>query len=128
MQGEGIPEDVKQFIYRHISSMMQLEVLLFLFNHSSQAWSVTALVREFRVDPYWVENELQDLCDEGLLKTATSPEQTYRYEPASADQERAVQGLAKAYADRRVTVTSLIYSKPVDNIRVFADAFKLRKG
>jgi hypothetical protein len=128
MQGEGIPEDVKQFIYRHISSMMQLEVLLYLFNHSSQAWSVTALVREFRVDPYWLENELEDLCSEGLLKTATSPERTYRYEPSSSDQEHALQGLAKAYADRRVTVTSLIYSKPVDNIRVFADAFKLRKG
>ena len=128
MQGEGIPEDVKQFIYRHISSVMQLEVLLFLFNHSSQVWSMSSLVREFRVDAGWIETELEDLCAAGLLKTTTSPERTYRCEPSSSDQERAVQGLARAYADRRVTVTSLIYSKPVDNIRVFADAFKLRKG
>ncbi|MCK6591019.1 MAG: hypothetical protein HUU21_01170 [Polyangiaceae bacterium] len=128
MQGEGIPDDVKQFIYRYISSVMQLEVLLFLLNHSSQTWSVSALVREFRVDQGWIENELEDLCTVGLLKTSMNPERTYQLMPASADQERALQGLAKAYADRRVTVTSLIYSKPVDNIRVFADAFKLRKG
>jgi DNA-binding MarR family transcriptional regulator len=128
MQGDGIPDDVKQFIYRYINSVMQLEVLLFLFNHSSQSWSVTALVREFRLDPSWIENELEDLCTEGLLKTTTSPERTYRLEPSSPSQERAIQGLVRAYADRRVTVTSLIYSKPVDNIRVFADAFKLRKG
>jgi DNA-binding HxlR family transcriptional regulator len=128
MQGEGITDDVKQFIYRHISSVMQLEVVLFLFNHASQAWSVTALAREFRLDPGWIESELEELCTAGLLKTAMSPERTYRLEPSSSAQERALQGLVKAYADRRVTVTSLIYSKPVDNIRVFADAFKLRKG
>lgn len=128
MQGEGIPEDVKQFIYRHISSVMQLEMLLFLYNHSSQTWSMTALVREFRVDPGWIETELEDLCSGGLLTTTTTPERTYRCAPSSSAQERAIQGLVKAYADRRVTVTSLIYSKPVDNIRVFADSFKLRKG
>jgi hypothetical protein len=128
MQGEGIPDEVKQFIYRHISSVMQLEMLLFLFNHASRVWLVSELVREFRVDHGWIEAELQDLCTAGLLKTATSPERSYRCQPSTSDQERAIQGLAKAYADRRVTVTSLIYSKPDDNIRVFADAFKLRKG
>lgn len=76
MQGEGIPEDVKQFIYRHISSVMQLEMLLFLYNHSSQKWSITALVLELRVDPGCIETELEDLCSGWLITTTTTPERT----------------------------------------------------
>jgi hypothetical protein len=129
MPSDAIPEDVKQFIYRHISSVMQLEVLLFLCNHARESFTVPALVREFRVDPGWVETELDELCQGGLLLTkGEGAERTYRFVPSSSDLERAVQGLAKAYADRRVTVTTLIYTKPADNIRVFADAFKLKKG
>jgi hypothetical protein len=128
MHSDGIPEEVRQFIYQHISSVMQLEVLLFLCSHASSAWSVSALVREFRVDPGWIETELDELCGGGLLSASAGTERAYRYAPATPDIDRAVNGLAKAYLDRRVTVTSLIYSKPVDNIRVFADAFKLRKG
>jgi predicted transcriptional regulator len=131
MKTEGIPEDVKQFIFGHISSVMQLEVLLFLARHAQQEWTVSALVKEFRVDPGWVETELGELCAHGLLlrnKSEGSSEGSYQYLPSTVELEQAVAGLAKAYADRRVTVTTLIYSKPVDNIRVFADSFRLRKG
>ena len=43
------------------------------------------------------------------------------------DLHRAVAGLAREYAARRVTVIGLIFSKPVDKIRSFADAFRLRR-
>lgn len=131
MKTEGITEDVKQFIFGHISSVMQLEVLLFLANHAQREWTVGALVKEFRVDPRWVETELGELCAHGLLqceKREGASEGAYRYTPRTPELEQAVVGLTKAYADRRVTVTSLIYSKPDDNIRVFADSFRLRKG
>lgn len=131
MKTEGIPEDVKQFIFGHISSVMQLEVLLFLASHAQREWTVSALVKEFRVDPGWVETEVGELCAHGLLsceKREGATEGSYRYTPRTPELDQAVAGLAKAYTDRRVTVTSLIYSKPVDNIRVFADAFRLRKG
>ena len=131
MKTEGIPEDVKQFIFGHISSVMQLEVLLFLASHAKQDWTVGALVKEFRVDPGWVEAELGELCAHGLLfcdKREGVSEGAYQYLPRTPELDHAVVGLAKAYADRRVTVTTLIYSKPVDNVRVFAGAFRLRKG
>ena len=41
--------------------------------------------------------------------------------------DQAVVRLAKDYAERRVTVITLIFSKPVDKLRTFADAFRLRK-
>jgi hypothetical protein len=41
--------------------------------------------------------------------------------------DRAIAGLAQAYTDRRVSVITLIFSKPVDKLRSFTDAFKLRR-
>jgi hypothetical protein len=41
--------------------------------------------------------------------------------------DAAVAQLAKDYAERRVSVITLIFSKPVDKLRTFADAFRLRK-
>jgi hypothetical protein len=35
--------------------------------------------------------------------------------------------LADTYRERRVAVVSLIASKPIDNVRAFSDAFRLRK-
>ncbi len=38
-----------------------------------------------------------------------------------------MRGLAEGYAERRVTVINLLFSKPVERIRTFADAVRLRK-
>jgi hypothetical protein len=38
-----------------------------------------------------------------------------------------VNDLARAYAERRVNVIALIFSKPATSLRHFADAFRLRK-
>jgi hypothetical protein len=39
----------------------------------------------------------------------------------------AVGDLAATYAERRVAVITLIASRPMDNVRAFSDAFRLRK-
>lgn len=129
MGDDGIPEHVKQFLYEHISSAVQLELLLFLCNRSHEEWTASRLVKEFRVDREWLDAQLAELSEHGLLQvTKEGAERTYRYSPSTPELEKGVFGLGKAYTDRRVTVTNLIYSKPVDNIRVFADAFRFRKG
>jgi hypothetical protein len=46
---------------------------------------------------------------------------------ASSALEKAVEMLAACYADRRVSVVAQLYSKPTRRIRVFADAFLLRR-
>ena len=42
-------------------------------------------------------------------------------------QNFTISALAKAYSERHVAVFTLIFSRPVDPIQSFADAFKLRK-
>ena len=47
-----------------------------------------------------------------------------RYGPEPIDDRSA---LDRAYAERRVTVINLIFSKPIDKLRSFADAFRIKK-
>jgi hypothetical protein len=52
---------------------------------------------------------------------------TYVYRPESAELARLVDKLAEMYRERRVAVITAVYTKPIDKIRSFADAFRLRK-
>jgi hypothetical protein len=136
------PANVKAFVATHIDSVVQLEVLLLLFGAPDRAWTADQIARELRIDPAWVQTQLEQLCTRGLLHCeAGEAPSAYQYRPHSPQLYDAVAGLAKAYVDRRVTVISLIYSKPPapppsatpaepgtsDPLKSFADAFRLRK-
>lgn len=129
MGDRGIPDYVRRFIGEQITSMDQLEVLLLLRRTAPKEWTADAVARELRVDISVAAARLADLQVRGLLVIAVTHggAPAYRYEPSSLDLDRAAAGLATAYAERRVTVIDLIFSKPIDHIRVFSDAFRLRR-
>jgi hypothetical protein len=122
-----IPQEVQAFIADHIESVVQLEVLLLLHAAPQRVLSAADIGTELRIDPAWAGEQLVNLCSRGILTCTTTGESLYRYSPRTPEMDRAVAGLAQAYTDRRVTVIGLIFSKPVDKIRSFADAFRLRK-
>lgn len=124
---EGISPEVRAFIAGQIESVVQLEMLLLLHADPMRAWSPDELAKELRIEPAWASAQLLLLAQRGLLSVADSTGVAYRYGPNTPELAQAVDGLAKAYTDRRVTVISLIYSKPVDTLKTFADAFRLRK-
>jgi hypothetical protein len=124
---EGISQTVRTFIADHIESVVQLEILLLLFNAPGKDWRADDIGRELRIDPSWAAAQLADLCSRGLITCDEGPNPNYRYGPRSPDIEQAIVDLNRAYTDMRVTVISLIFSKPADKIRIFADAFKIRK-
>ena len=72
-----------------------------------------------------VEQRFQRLLGAGLLREAGAGQ--VQYAPRSAELDRVVARLADTYRERRVAVVSLIASKPIDNVRAFSDAFRLRK-
>jgi len=124
----GIPEDVRRFIIEHIGSMDQLELLFLLHGSSPRAWSAEAAARELRIEEDMASRRFADLEAHGLAKsTRDSSGRLYCYSAASAELDRAVGELVRVYAERKVAVIDLIFSKPLENIRVFADAFRLRK-
>jgi predicted ArsR family transcriptional regulator len=118
---------VQAFIAEHVDSVMQLEVLLLLHGRPQTEFSAADIADQLRIDRGWVEGQLDNLCSRGLLACSDAPPRGYRYAPKSPESASAVAELARAYADRRVTIISMIFSKPPSSIRTFADAFRLRK-
>lgn len=122
---EGIPDHVAAFLGDHINSVEQLEVLLLLMRSPERRWSAKELSEELRSSPESASARLDDLHSRGFL--ARSPDNTYHYQTQNADHDRAIHDLASCYEQRKYTVINLIFSKPVDHIRTFARAFRLRK-
>lgn len=123
----GIPQEVRAFIVDHIDSVLQLELLLLLHKKRDQEFGAAEVVAELRIDSAWAVTQLDDFCARGILKCAEGPPRRYRYAPKSPELDAAITRLDQAYSNRRVSVISLIFSKPTDKLRSFADAFRVRK-
>jgi predicted transcriptional regulator of viral defense system len=120
-----IPANVRSFVHDHVESVVQVEVLLLLQAEPARAFSGADVVAALRVEPAWARAQLSDLAGRGMLAEAGPG--AYRFAPRTAEMADAVAGLARAYADRRVTVIGMIYAKPSEPLRSFADAFRIRK-
>lgn len=127
MAQNEIPKEVLAFLADHISSVVELEALLLLHGTAGRAWTAGEIARELRIDAAWPATQLQGLCDKGILSCGTGSEAVYTFDPKVAGVRATVDALAHAYADRRVTIIGLIFSKPVDKLKSFSDAFRLRK-
>jgi hypothetical protein len=109
-----------------IDSIAQLEILLLLHRSAPEAWDAERLSAELRIGAAWITEQLRTLRERAFLVEIAPDSGVYRYAPGSLDLAKSVDALAAAYADRRVTVVGLIYSKPTHTIRVFAEAFRFR--
>lgn len=125
MSEQDVPSEVRQLIAERIDSVVQLEILLQLLSAPEKTWSPDQIAKQLRIDPKWADGQLAELQARGLV--AQPAPGVFQYGPATPELDQAVRMLDKAYTDRRVTVISLIFSKPVDKLRSFADAFRIRK-
>ena len=125
---EGISEELKHFIQSTINSVDQLEVLLFLMSNPDREWSAEEVGARIRLSRESVAEKLEDLARASLLAVRSNPPLMYRYAPTSKALEAEVaQSLERAYREGRDSVIQLIYTRPLDNIRIFADAFRIKK-
>ena len=128
MSTGGIPKHVERFIVDYIDSVELLEVLLLLQRTAPAGWDGEAVARELRIAPESAAARLETLSSQKLLEPLGGAPPAFRYAPATVDLDRSVRGLAESYASRRVSVITMIFSKPDDTLRSFADAFRIRKG
>ncbi|MEO6056403.1 MAG: hypothetical protein ABIQ49_06145 [Gemmatimonadales bacterium] len=121
----GLPDDVARFLHQHIDSVEQLEVLLLVRFSPGRSWSPEDMARELYSHPTSIAQRFQSLLGRGLLRESAAGH--YQYAPRSADLDRLVARLAETYRERRVAVISLIASKPMENVKAFSDAFRIRR-
>ena len=129
MPQDLLPEEVRRLISEHINSVEQLEILLLLRLRADVSWTASQVSEELRSSELSTAARLADLARRGFVTqgTETGGGQSYRYDPTTEELRYAVDLLAKAYAELRFTVMELIFSKPIENLRVYANAFRFRK-
>ncbi len=127
MRDHAIPNHVVGFVVEHVSSVIQLEVLLLLHAHRERTYTPTELGRELRVNADWVEEQVQTLVSNGVLVSVGESPRRYQYNPRTRELGEATDDLARVYEERRVSVITLIFNKPTDKAQSFADAFRIRK-
>jgi hypothetical protein len=118
------PPDVKEFIREHIHSLAQLEVLLALHREPERLWTVDEMTNVLFLRRPMVNDLLMDVVHRGF---AARDGEQFRYHSANEGVRRAIDRLAELYKERRVAVTTEIFSKPIDFVKAFADAFRLRE-
>jgi hypothetical protein len=127
LERDGLPEDVCALLER-IASISELETLLLLHRTAPAEWSAERVASELRIERSGAQQQLAALAARELLALRQAQGvDHYRYAPGSEGLDRTVDGLASCYEKRRVSVVHRLYSKPNDSIRVFADAFRVRK-
>lgn len=106
-----------------------LELLLLLRGTPQQWWSAreahVALAPDASLSEADATRYFGLLHRNGLA--ALAPDGSVQYRPATAELERHAQTLAQAYLERPVTLIRVVYALRDQNIKSFADAFKLRK-
>ena len=124
---EEFPNEVRQFVAEYIHSVAELEVLLLLRGSSDRAWTAEDVGKSLYTSAEMAGTQLADLSGRGLLRNDDETPPRYQYIPRNQQLDRLVSQLDEIYQQRRVSVITMIYSKPVDKVRTFADSFRLRK-
>jgi hypothetical protein len=119
--------EILQFIDQHIESLAQLEILLLLRKDVERQWDAEEIAKALYITPEMAGLLLADVGRRGFAKVVSPSQARYSYQSPDANADRLMGELASIYQDRRVAVISLIYSKPINKVQTFADAFRLRK-
>jgi DNA-binding IclR family transcriptional regulator len=121
----GLPEDVHRFLHQNIESVEQLEVLLLLWRTPERGWTSDEVATAVYSHPSSVVRRLAMLYGQGLLREREAG--CYQYAPRTPELHDTVSRLDRMYRERRVAVITLIASKPIENVRAFSDAFRIRR-
>ncbi len=122
-----IPDEVRRLIAERIASAEMLEILLLLEREPERGWTADEVSRQVFTVPAAAIGSLEGLVAQGLAASDGAADPTYRYAPASGGLRQQVSALAAAYRASRVAVIQLVFAKPADPLRSFADAFRVRR-
>lgn len=121
MTVHSIPDDIREFIVRHIHSIAQLEALLLLLDNEG-GFSLAECASRLYISAPDCQAALQPLISAQLIGIK---EGRYIFQPTDENIVRNVKNLAEVYRRQLIPVTNLIHSKQ-SRIQQFADAFRVR--
>lgn len=126
-----ISADIRNFIFENIDSVETIETLLLLRENASRSWNADQVSQELRSDAASVQRRLRHLFERDLLEKTKDTQDAlmieYRFRPRNDQLRSCVEQLSELYRERRYSVIQLIFSKPRSALKVFSEAFRIRK-
>lgn len=119
-----ISEELRSFIRRNINSVSLLDVLFLLKKDAHRKWTPEGVSHEMRTNPSYAASQLYELV---AMKCLSFEEPNLFWFDPQAESSELFDQLEELYNSRRATVINFIYSQPIESIRNFADAFKMKK-
>lgn len=125
MSRAELPVKLQRFIATHVESVEKLEVLLLLFSSADKSWTAQAVYQKIQSNPQSVARRLAELKTEGFLEE--NKEGSFQFHPKNPELADGAAQLNTEYEQRRVKVIEAIFSNSTEQMRRFADAFRIRK-
>jgi hypothetical protein len=119
---------VDRFIRQNFDSVEQLEILVLMRLQKPRRWTASDLALEMRTSIGSATTRVNGLVQRGLVRAIAGGEVEYEYAPADDGVDQSVAMVSSVYLTRRFVVIEAIVGTPNEKIRVFADAFRLRRG
>lgn len=116
---------MQQVIARYVHSVEQLEILCLFVEEPERTWSEAEVFRRIQSSRESVSRHLGFFATDLFLAGDSSA--GYHFSPRTPELTRQAAELVKTYREKRVAIVEAIYKAPLDPIRDFADAFKIRK-
>jgi hypothetical protein len=124
---DEFPAELKQFIEFYIESVQQLEALLLLRGDPHRKWQAADIAKLLYIPENIATSLLAEFVRRGFAILEPASGGSYVYRSQDAELDRLIDQLNTAYQERRVAIVSLIYSKPLNKVQTFADAFRFGK-
>ena len=125
----SLPDDVIRLLSGPISTIGDLEVLLFLRRRPAGSWDPRAVADLLRIDRALAAAIFKQLAGRGFLSYTTEPLLLYQYAPPPEVAE-TMDRLAAIYDEHRMMVITFLAGRRAvaspPGLRAFADAFRLR--
>jgi hypothetical protein len=122
----GIPEDARLLIATRVDSLATLDVLGLVRTGGDREWTADDVAGALRLDVVSASRQLVALRQGGILTVTMGVDARYRYAPPAATAV-AIDALVAAYVAHPLEVAELIAARPRNKLRLFADAFRIRK-
>jgi hypothetical protein len=122
----AIPEDVHSLILRSLESPAFLDVLLLLHDGPGRAWQAPDVAATLHLGEVEASRALVTLRQAGILAVTIGKDVAYSYRP-QPETAQTIDALADHYRQEPQAVLDLIANRPRQKLRLFADAFRLRK-
>jgi hypothetical protein len=120
-----IPAEVRRLVRERVTTMDHVEVLMRLHGSPDTPMTAAEVEASSRLGPDTVRRSLEHLARAGL---ASHDSDTDRWRmTAAGDDRRAVDALSIMYHQRPVSLVKLIYEQPPTPLKLFSDAFRIRK-